>query len=112
MENARLHGPPWQSRLIPYEQEILGLRRRRPPMPFDQITARLATKYGVKVQPGFDAQQGLGIVDSGRYRVWAMSKNTFTPKVNSASEFLEISNDFTDPKEILRETISLLYNSV
>jgi hypothetical protein len=49
MENARSNGPPWQSRLIPYEEEILELRRRRPPMPFDQITARLATKYGLKV---------------------------------------------------------------
>ena len=41
MENARSNGPPWQSRLIPYEEEILELRRRRPPMPFDRITARL-----------------------------------------------------------------------
>ena len=41
MENARSNGPPWQSRLIPYEEEILELRRRRPPMPFDQITTRL-----------------------------------------------------------------------
>ena len=49
MENTRSHGRPWQSRLIPYEEEILELRRRRPPMPFDQITSRLATKYGVKV---------------------------------------------------------------
>ena len=49
MENTRSHGRPWQSRLIPYEEEILGLRRRRPPMPFDQITTRLATKYGLKV---------------------------------------------------------------
>ena len=49
MENARSNGPPWQSRLIPYEEEILELRRRRPLMPFEQITARLATKHGGKV---------------------------------------------------------------
>ena len=49
MENIRSHGRPWQSRLIPYEEEILELRRRRPPMPFYQITERLATRYGVKV---------------------------------------------------------------
>ena len=49
MENTRSHGRPWQSRLIPYEEEILELRRRRPPMPFDQIATRLATKYGGKV---------------------------------------------------------------
>ena len=31
---------------------------------------------------------------------------TFKPKVNEASEFLEISSDFSDPKEIIREAIS------
>ncbi len=30
----------------------------------------------------------------------------FTPKVNEAAEFLEISNDFTNPKEVIREAIS------
>lgn len=31
---------------------------------------------------------------------------SFIPEVNQASEFLEISNDFTDPKEIIREAVS------
>jgi len=31
---------------------------------------------------------------------------TFIPKVNEASEFLEISSDFGDPREIIREAIS------
>ena len=30
----------------------------------------------------------------------------FTPTVNEAAEFLEISNDFTNPKEVIREAIS------
>jgi hypothetical protein len=30
----------------------------------------------------------------------------FTPTVNQAAEFLEISNDFTNPKEVVREAIS------
>jgi sensor histidine kinase regulating citrate/malate metabolism len=30
----------------------------------------------------------------------------FTPAVNTAAEFLEISNDFSNPKEIIREAIS------
>ncbi len=30
----------------------------------------------------------------------------FTPEVNPAAEFLEISNDFSNPKEIIREAIS------
>jgi hypothetical protein len=40
-----------------------------------------------------------------------MSTQTFEPKVNPASEFLEISNDFTDPKEILREAISNTFDA-
>ena len=30
----------------------------------------------------------------------------FTPTVNEAAEFFEISNDFSNPKEVLREAIS------
>ena len=66
MKNARPHGRPWQSRLVPYEEEILDLRRRRPPMPFDQIVARLADKYGVKVH--LDTVHNFVKVRSGLYR--------------------------------------------
>src|ERR1051325_9612123 len=40
-----------------------------------------------------------------------MSTQQFVPSVNPASEFLEISNDFTDPKEILREAISNAFDA-
>jgi hypothetical protein len=40
-----------------------------------------------------------------------MSTHIFEPQVNPASEFLEISNDFTDPKEILREAISNTFDA-
>jgi hypothetical protein len=66
MENIRSHGRPWQSRLIPYEEEILELRRRRPPMPFYQITERLATRYGVKVH--LDTVHNFVKVRLGLYR--------------------------------------------
>ena len=66
MEKIRSHGRPWQSRLIPYEEEILALRRRRPPMPFDKITARLATKYGMKVH--LDTVHNFVKVRLGLYR--------------------------------------------
>ena len=36
---------------------------------------------------------------------------TFKPEVNAAAEFLEISNDFTNPKEIIREGISNAFDS-
>ena len=35
----------------------------------------------------------------------------FTPSVNEAQEFLEISSDFSDPKEIVREAISNSYDA-
>jgi hypothetical protein len=35
----------------------------------------------------------------------------FTPTVDPAAEFLEISNDFTDPKEIIRESISNAFDA-
>jgi hypothetical protein len=66
MANTRPHGRPWQSLLIPYEEEILELRRRRPPMPFGQITARLETKYGLKVH--LDTVHNFVKVRSGLYR--------------------------------------------
>ena len=40
-----------------------------------------------------------------------VNKQQFEPEVNPASEFLEISNDFTDPKEILREAISNAFDA-
>lgn len=35
----------------------------------------------------------------------------FTPTVSPADEFLEISNDFTDPKEIVREAVSNAFDA-
>ena len=35
----------------------------------------------------------------------------FTPTVNQAAEFLEISNDFTNPKEVIREAISNCFDA-
>ena len=81
MENARSNGPPWQSRLIPYEEEILGLRRRRPPMPFDQITARLATKYGMKVH--LDTVHNFVKVRLGLYRENSRKRSPSTTVVEN-----------------------------
>jgi hypothetical protein len=43
-------GKPHQSSLIPYELEIICLRRRRPPMPYTQIAELLRKKYNLSVQ--------------------------------------------------------------
>jgi len=43
-------GKPHQSRLVPYESEILDLRRHRPPMPYFQIADLLKEKYNRAVR--------------------------------------------------------------
>ncbi len=42
-------GRPYRSSLIPYEEEILSLRCRRPPTPYSQISELLNQKYQLKV---------------------------------------------------------------
>ena len=43
-------GKPFQSILIPYEDEILSLRRQRPPMAFARIAELLKEKHQVPIQ--------------------------------------------------------------
>jgi hypothetical protein len=42
-------GKPYQSKLIPYEDEIMALRRRRPPLSFGQISQLLIDKYQLRI---------------------------------------------------------------
>ena len=44
-----MNGKPYQSSLIPYENEIIDLRCRRPPMPYSQIAALLNEKYKLSI---------------------------------------------------------------
>lgn len=43
-------GKPYQSSLIPYEDEILSLRRQRPPMAFARIAELLKERHQVPIQ--------------------------------------------------------------
>jgi len=43
-------GKPYQSILIPYEEEILSLRRQRPPLAFARIAELLKEKHQVSIQ--------------------------------------------------------------
>ena len=43
-------GKPYQSMLIPYEEEILGLRKQRPPVAYARIAELLKEKYQVPIQ--------------------------------------------------------------
>ena len=40
---------PFQSKLIPYEEEIMKLRRRRPPMTYASIAETLLQKYNLTI---------------------------------------------------------------
>ncbi len=43
-------GKPHKSSLIPYEDEIIRLRLRRPPMPYTEIAELLRKKYSLVIQ--------------------------------------------------------------
>src|SRR5213593_4074399 len=49
-------GKPDRSSLIPFEDEIVQLRRRRPPVPYAQIAQLLREKYNVTVCRETDIQ--------------------------------------------------------
>lgn len=40
----------YHSRLIPYEKEIVTLRRQKPPMPYARIAELLMEKYNLSIQ--------------------------------------------------------------
>jgi len=42
-------GKPYQSKLIPYADEIFTMRRKRPPMPYSQIASLLNEKYQLSI---------------------------------------------------------------
>ena len=44
-----MSGKPYQSSLIPYEDEIIALRHRRPPMPYAQIAELLRQKHNLLI---------------------------------------------------------------
>ncbi len=48
--NHLMPGKPFQSSLIPYEDEILSLRRQRPPLAFARIAELLMEKHQVPIQ--------------------------------------------------------------
>ena len=43
-------GKKYQSSLVPYENEIIALRRKRPPIPYSQIAELLREKYQITIR--------------------------------------------------------------
>jgi len=44
-----MSGLPFQSKLAPFEREIVELRRQRPPFPYRRIVELLKEKYGIEM---------------------------------------------------------------
>ena len=44
-----MSGLPFRSKLAPFEQEIIELRRQRPPVSYRQIIQRLKEQHGIEV---------------------------------------------------------------
>jgi hypothetical protein len=42
---------PYQSKLIPFEEEIMKLRRQRPPVTYACIAEILCQKHSIAIQP-------------------------------------------------------------
>jgi hypothetical protein len=45
-----MSGKPFQSILIPYQDEITALRSKKPPVSYARITVLLRAKYGLSIQ--------------------------------------------------------------
>ena len=44
-----MSGLPFRSKLAPFEQEIIDLRRKRPPVSYREIVQRLKEQHGIEV---------------------------------------------------------------
>src|SRR5688572_9580257 len=99
-----------QSSLIPYEDEITSLRRRRPPMPYVQIAALLRQKYNLAIQP--PAIFKFIKVRSGGRKVYSYRPKGHTEKRPSVLPAPKLVNSASDspPKPKFEFTYSERYN--
>src|SRR6266581_3077733 len=77
-----MSGKPYQSSLIPYEDEIIALRHRRPPMPYAQIAELLRQKHNLIIQRS--AIFKFVKVRSGGRKVYSYSRNAPEKKAATA----------------------------
>ena len=77
-----MSGKPYQSSLIPYEDEIIALRHRRPPTPYAQIAELLRQKHNLIIQRS--AIFKFVKVRSGGRKVYSYSRNAPEKKAATA----------------------------
>ena len=75
-------GKPYRSSLIPYEDEIIHLRRRRPPVPYAQIAELLRQKHNLIIHRS--AIFKFVKVRSGGRKVYSYSRNAPEKKAATA----------------------------
>ena len=103
-------GKPHKSILIPYEQEIASLRRRRPPMPYTQIADLLRHKYQLVIQP--PAIFKFLKVRSRGHKVFGYARNVSIEKHPSvlSSPQPAVSASGSPPKPVFEFPYSERYN--
>ena len=91
-----MSGKPYRSSLIPYEDEILNLRRRKPPMPYAQIAELLRQKYQLSVcrETIF---KFLRVRSAGR-KVYSFGKNAIDKKSEPVPPLPAAMPATTEPK--------------
>jgi hypothetical protein len=101
-------GKPYQSALIPYEKEIIVLRRRRPPMPYAQIADLLRKKYGLIIQP--PAIYKFLKVRSRSRKVFSYGRNVPSKKHAPVPSGAQNANSSSQPKPKFEYEYSQRYN--
>src|SRR5207247_8729817 len=81
-QSFAMSGKPYQSSLIPYEDEILALRHRRTPMPYAQIAELLQQKHNLLIHRS--AIFKFVKVRSGGRKVYSYSRNAPEKKAATA----------------------------
>jgi len=89
-----MSGKPFQSCLIPYQQEIAALRSERPPVSYARIAALLQDKYGLNIKRAAIAE--FVKVRSGGRKIYAFKrevaarKSLMHPPIQTASKPMEM----------------------
>jgi hypothetical protein len=101
---------PYQSKLIPFEEEIIKLRRRRPPVTYARIAEMLCQKHSIAIQPPAICKF-IKVRKRGR-RVFGYTRNVSIENHSSvvSSPLPAVSSSGSPPKPKFEFTYSERYN--
>ncbi len=106
-EHITMAGIPLKSSLIPYEKEILALRRKRPPVPYRRIVEMLRKNYGLSIQhPAI-----VKFMKRSRRRNARKAEVPFPrPVLNKPPQWIPLAKSSEEPKPKFEFTYSERYN--